>query len=286
MLADRRVLDGLDSLELELELDLGAGPGPGARAWSSVWPKLLAVTLFVAAWQAIAWSGWRPDYVLPGPGDVAPVFADVVTTPVFWKALGITMQRALLGFALALLIGSLVGVAVSHVRVLRVAVGSMITGLQTMPSIAWFPLAVLLFTLSESAIFFVVVLGAAPSIANGFISGVDHVPPLLLRAGRVVGARGVAMYRHVVIPAALPSVVAGLKQGWAFAWRSLMAGELLVIVPGRPSIGSRMQFARDLSDTPLLISYMIVLLVVGVVVDAVFGAVDGALRRRRGLIGG
>jgi NitT/TauT family transport system permease protein len=169
--------------------------------------------------------------------------------------------------------------------VLRVGVGSMITGIQTMPSIAWFPLAILLFQLSESAILFVVVLGAAPSIANGIIGGVDHVPPLLLRAGRVVGARGVAMYRHVVLPAALPSVVAGLKQGWAFAWRSLMAGELLVIVPGKPSIGTRLQFTREMSDVPALIAYMVVLLVIGVVVDSVFGTVDRELRRRRGLVG-
>ena len=104
----------------------------------------------------------------------------------------------------------------------------MITGLQTMPSIAWFPLAILLFQLSEGAITFVVVLGAAPSIANGLIAGVDHVPPVLLRAGHMMGARGLDKFRHVVLPASLPSFVGGLKQGWAFAWRSLMAGELLV----------------------------------------------------------
>jgi NitT/TauT family transport system permease protein len=153
-----------------------------------------------------------------------------------------------------------------------------------MPSIAWFPLAILLFKLSESAILFVVVLGAAPSIANGIIAGVDHVPPLLVRAGRTIGARGLALYRHVIVPAALPTVVAGLKQGWAFAWRSLMAGELLVIVAGHPSIGSRLQFARELSDSPALISYMVVLLVIGVLVDSVFGAVDGRIRRGRGLL--
>lgn len=102
------------------------------------------------------------------------------------------------------------------------------------PSIAWFPFAILLFGLSEGAILFVIVLGAAPSIANGLISGVDHTPPLRLRAGKILGARGVASWRHVVIPAALPAIVAGLKQGWAFAWRSLMAGELLVILASRP----------------------------------------------------
>jgi NitT/TauT family transport system permease protein len=281
MLADARVLDGLDSLALGDE----RRPPAWVRAWGSLWPKLLAVALFVLAWQAVVWSGWKPDYVLPGPTTVAPALGDLVTTHVFWKAVAITMQRALVGFAAAVVIGGLAGVAVARVRVLRVGVGSMITGIQTMPSIAWFPLAILLFQLSESAILFVVVLGAAPSIANGIIGGVDHVSPLLLRAGRVLGARGFALYRHVVLPAALPSVVAGLKQGWAFAWRSLMAGELLVIVPGKPSIGTRLQFTREMSDVPALIAYMIVLLAIGVVADSVFAAVDRELRNRRGLRG-
>ena len=139
------------------------------------------------------------------------------------------MRRAAVGFALALVIGVLVGGVVASSRIARSAVGSLITGLQTMPSIAWFPLAILLFQLSEGAIMFVVVLGAAPSIANGLIAGVDHVPPILLRAGHGDGRRRRwPSFRHVVLPASMPSFVGGLKQGWAFAWRSLMAGELLV----------------------------------------------------------
>jgi NitT/TauT family transport system permease protein len=128
-----------------------------------------------------------------------------------------------------------------------------------------------------------VLLGAVPSIANGLVAGVDHVPPLYLRAGRVLGARGLRLYRRVVLPAALPAYVGGMKQGWAFAWRSLLAGELLVIIPGTTSIGTRLQFARDFSDTPLLLSYMVVLLVIGLVVDAAFNRVDRTLRRRHGL---
>jgi NitT/TauT family transport system permease protein len=177
-----------------------------------------------------------------------------------------------------------VGLAVARVRVLRAAVGSMITALQTMPSIAWFPLAILLFQLTEEAIFFVVVLGAAPAIANGVIAGVDYIPPLLLRAGRNIGARGLGLYRHVIAPAALPATVAGLKQGWAFAWRSLMAGELLVVIATKSSLGAQLNFARELSDAPWLLSTMIVILVLGLLVDAAFGAVDHAIRARWGLL--
>jgi NitT/TauT family transport system permease protein len=274
-----QVLDGLDLLETSPE----RGPRWRDRAWSAAWPKLAALALVVGAWQAVVWSGWREPYLLPGPGTVATELRELAAQGVFWKAIAITLRRAAVGYAIAVALGALVGIAIARVRVLRVAVGSMITGLQTMPSIAWFPLAILLFQLSESAILFVVVLGAAPSVANGIIAGVDHVPPLLVRAGRVVGAHGTSLYRHVVLPAALPSVLSGLKQGWAFAWRSLMAGELLVIVANRPSIGARLQFARELSDAPALVAYMIVILTIGIIVDAAFAHADRTLRNRRGL---
>ncbi len=271
---------GLDALEAHLE----SHPSRARQIWTTVWPKLAAIAIALLAWQAVVWSGWREDYQLPGPDRVLPELFNLLGTGKFWRAVGITMRRAVTGYALALVIGSLLGIAVARGRLLRSAVGSLITGLQTMPSIAWFPLAILLFGLTEQAIMFVVVLGAAPSIANGLIAGVDHVPPLMVRAGRMLGAKGLNLYRHVVLPAALPTYVAGLKQGWAFAWRSLMAGELLVIVANRPSIGDQLQFAREISAADLMMALMIVILVIGIVVDTFFGRADMIIRRRRGLI--
>ena len=272
---------GLDALDLP-----AAAPRAGAaRVWSAVWPKAAAVALGLGLWQLVAASGWKPAWVLPGPLPVLGELGRGLRTGELLSALATTGRRALTGFALATLIGLAVGSLVARVRLLRLAFGSLITGLQTMPSIAWFPLAILLFQLSEQAILFVVVLGAAPAIANGLIAGADHVPPLLLRAGTVLGARGLRLYRHVVLPASLPSVVTGLKQGWAFAWRSLMAGELLVIIANRPSIGVQLQVARDFADAEALLATMILILVLGVVVDAlVFGAAERAVRRRRGLL--
>jgi NitT/TauT family transport system permease protein len=254
-----------------------------AGTWRAAWPKLAAVGLFVLVWQAIAWSGWRPAYVLPGPQAVATTLAELARTPTFWTALLTTGIRAVVGFAIAVTAGTLLGLAVARFGVLRAAVGSLLTGLQTMPSITWFPLAILLFQLSEQAIAFVVVLGAAPSIANGIISGIDHVPPAFTRLGTVLGARGWRLYQHIVVPAALPAYVAGLNQGWAFAWRSLMAGELLVIISARPSLGSRLAFAQELGNAPSLIAYMVVILVAGMLADAVFSAGSRRLRARRGL---
>jgi NitT/TauT family transport system permease protein len=275
-----RELAGLDALELSRP----PARGLFLRVWSSLWPKLAAIGVALLVWQIVVWSGWRPDYVLPGPVPVFEELGNQLGQAGFWHAVGITLQRAAVGYVLAVLIGSVVGAAVARIPPLRRAVGSLITGLQTMPSIVWFPLAILLFKLGEGAILFVVVLGAAPSVANGLISGIDHIPPLMLRSGRVLGARGLGLFRLVILPAAMPAFVGGLKQGWAFAWRSLMAGELLVIVANQPSLGARLEFARQFSEAGTLIALMIVVLVIGILADSVFSAADRSIRRRWGLI--
>ena len=273
---------GMDALELGGKGDKGSR---GRRIWRSAWPKLAAVVIVLAGWQIVVWTHWRPEYLLPGPRAVFGDLGSLVTTADFWDGVRKTLTRAATGFLLAVVIGTAIGAAVSRFAPLRAAIGSLITGLQTMPSIMWFPLAILLFQLSEGAILFVVVIGAAPSVANGLISGIDYVPRTWLRVGQVLGMKGFAKYRHLILPASLPSFISGLKQGWAFSWRSLMAGELLVIVPGALSIGVRMQQARDLTDSTLVISYIIVVLVIGILIDVLFNAADNALRKRWGLTG-
>ena len=253
------------------------------QVWEWWWPKLLAIVLVLGAWQIVVWSGWRPEYVLPGPVETLQTFAQMLTGERFWSSLLTPMTRAITGFALALLIGTAIGILTARITPLRLAVGSLITGLQTMPSIAWFPLAILLFGINESAIMFVVVLGAAPSIANGVITGIDNVPPSYWRLGTVLGAGPVAMYRDIILPAALPTYVGGLTQGWAFAWRSLMAGELLVIIAEKPSLGSSLEFYRQLSKTPELLATMLAILMIGMLVDGIFSSAARKLRERRGL---
>ena len=273
-------LAGLDALETVIEPTQSLP----SRLWAMLWPKLLAIVIVVGGWQLVVMSGWKPEFVLPSPFTVFDRLWQDMQTAEFWNAVNVTMQRAIKGYALALVIGVAIGLAVSRSRVLRAAVGSLITGLQTMPSVAWFPLAILLFKLTDAAIMFVIVLGAAPSIANGLIHGVDHVPPIMLRAGRVLGARGFSAYRHVILPAALPSFTAGLKQGWAFSWRSLMAGELLVIIAKSKSLGFLLASNRELVDAPGLMATMIVILVIGIIVDALFFAqIEKRLRHRWGL---
>ena len=254
-----------------------------SRLWAWVWPKLLAIGLVLVAWQLVVWSGWRPEYVLPGPIPTLQAAWEMMGTDRFWSAIATTMTRAVLGFSLALLIGTTIGILVARVNPLRLAVGALITGLQTMPSISSFPLAILQFGINERAILFVVILGAAPSIANGVISGIDHVPPAFWRLGQVLGAGPFAMYRNIILPAALPGYVGGLTQGWSFAWRSLMAGELLVIIAERPSLGAQLEFARQLAKAPQLLGTMLVILIIGMLVDGLFSSAARRLRQRRGL---
>jgi NitT/TauT family transport system permease protein len=274
-----RELAGIDALELSVP----AAPNHAKAIWSELWPKLLAVAIFLGAWQVVVWTHWKPSYVLPGPVPSFKAFFDSRT--LLRRAATDTLERGVVGFALAIVIGTVIGIATASSRVLRSGIGSMITGLQTMPSIAWFPLAIVLFGLSSWAVLFVVILGAAPSIANGLLSGFDNIPPILLRAGRVLGARGWSSLRHVVIPASLPSFVGGLKQGWSFAWRSLLAGELIGAAPGSHALGQVLDANRNLNDYTGIMATMIAIFLVGVILDAlVFGQLDRVVRKRHGLI--
>jgi NitT/TauT family transport system permease protein len=274
------MIEAIDQLE---ELPPAPPGNPFARrVYTAAWPKLLAIAIVFAIWELIHLSGWK-KLIFPGPGAVLASLWDQAGTGLFWHAIGTTVQRAVVGFALAVLIGAVTGALVSRIAPLRAAVGSLITGLQTMPSIAWFPFAIILFGVSTTAIMFVIVLGAAPSIANGLIAGVDYTPPLLLRAGTMMGLRRWSLYRHLILPASLPAFVAGLRQGWAFAWRSLMAGELLVIIANQPSLGVLLSTDQDQSDMAAATAIIIVILILGIVVHTLFGLADRTIRRRWGL---
>ena len=254
------------------------------KAWNALWPKLLAIGIVLGVWELIHVSGWK-KLIFPAPGPTLANLWDQLQTAELWHAIATTCERAVIGFGLAVVIGAVIGALVSRIPPLRAAVGSLITGLQTMPSIAWFPFAIILFGISTTTILFVIVLGAAPSIANGLIAGVDYTPPLLLRAGKMMGLRRLSLYRYLILPASLPAFVAGLKQGWAFSWRSLVAGELLVIIANQPSLGALLSADQDQADMQGATSIIIVILILGIIVDMLFGVADRAIRRRWGLTG-
>jgi NitT/TauT family transport system permease protein len=271
----------LEALDTEPSRDQ-QGRRLATRAWTSLWPKVLAIAIVLVVWQLIYVSGYK-KLIFPGPAATLSNLWDQLGTALLWHAIGVTVQRAVIGFGLAVLIGTVIGALVSRIAPLRAAVGSLITGLQTMPSIAWFPFAIILFGGNTTAILFVVVLGAAPSIANGLIAGVDYTPPLLLRAGKMMGLRRLSLYRYLILPASLPAFVAGLRQGWAFAWRSLIAGELLVQIINQPSLGVLLYNAQSQLDMESATAIIIVILILGIIAHTLFGLADRAIRRRWGL---
>jgi NitT/TauT family transport system permease protein len=253
------------------------------KAWAASWPKLLALVLALAIWQLVYLSGFKNASILPGPAKTLPDLWNQLHHALLWQAVGTTLRRALIGFALALVIGLVVGGLVSRIRPLRAGTGSLITALQTLPSIVWVPFGIILFGANTTAILFVIVMTAAPAIANGLIAGADYLPPLLLRAGKTMGLRRLSLYRHLIMPATLPAFVAGLKQGWAFGWHGLIAGEVVVIILGQPSLGVLLSNDQDQLDMAAAISIIIVILAIGIVVDLLFNLVNGRIQRRWGV---
>jgi NitT/TauT family transport system permease protein len=282
-MASDQALRGLDNLDLRPLRDRPERGRLARKAWRAAWPKLLAIVLVLFIWELITLSGWK-KYVFKGPGPVLSNLWQQMQHGMLWATIGWTLRSAATGYLLALIIGSIVGLLTARIPPVRAAIGAIITALQTMPSVVWAPFAIVLFGENNSAILFVVILGAAPSIANGLINGVDYTPPLLLRAGKTMGLHGFALYRYLILPASLPAFVAGLKQGWAFAWRSLMAAELFIAIIGQVSLGQQLDADQQNLDFTSVSAIIIVLLVIGIVVDTIFTKADMALRRRRGLL--
>src|SRR5580700_7681509 len=275
-------LAGLDALDLGDERQGADGRERAARIARTVWPKVAAIGLVWIIWELIHLSGWK-KLVLPGPGVTLSNLWAQAQTSLLWHAIGDTLERAVIGYALAVVIGTVVGLLVARIPPLRAAVGSLITGLQTMPSAAWIPFAIILFSLNTSTIVFIIVMAAAPAIANAVIAGVDYIPPLLLKSGKMIGLRGLSLTWYLVMPAALPTFMAGIKQAWAFTWHALLTAELLVLVAGVPSIGVLFQADQDQTDMPSTISIMIVIVILGILVDALFVQANKAIRKRWGL---
>ncbi len=273
---------GLDALEVG---PVEARAPLWYRVLDSALPPLLGLGLILGLWQLVI-AVYAPDN-LPGPLVVAASLQDSWSQGRVQEAVLTSLERGGLGFLLSVVVATPLGLLLSRVRVLRRAFGPIISGLQSMPSVAWVPAAILWFSLSEGTIYFVILMGAIPSIVNGTISGIDQVPPLYSRVGHVLGARGFALARFVLLPAALPGYLGGLKQGWAFSWRSLMAAELIVTSSTFGlGLGQLLDQSRQLFDMPGVLAGIIAILVVGLAVELlVFSPVERAVLRRRGLVG-
>jgi NitT/TauT family transport system permease protein len=273
---------GLDALDI---------PQPERRSGRArtvltrIWPPALALVIAVAVWQALWALAIWPEYQLPAP---AAVWAHLVESVREGELLGwfwTSVHRAFIGFGISLLVAVPLGLAIAMLGVLRRGIGPLVSGLQSLPSVAWVPAAILWFGLTDSAIYFVVLLGAVPSIANGLVSGIDQVPPILPRVGTVLGAGRLANVRYILLPAALPGFLGGLKQGWAFSWRSLMAAELIATSPDLgEGLGQVLHNGMSLSDQSLVFFAIILIFLVGVGIELlVFRPLERSVLRARGL---
>ncbi len=241
---------------------------------------MLFLLALVAAWAAASRSGLAPSWLFPSPGDVArSLWHGTRDGSIPWAILT-SMRRLLIGYSVSLVFGVLIGLGLARSKFLRDTIGTIVIGLQSLPSICWLPLALLWFGLSEAAILFVVIAGSLFSITVATEAGVRNVPPIYLRAARTMGARGMQLYLRVILPAALPGILSGMRLGWTFAWRSLMAGELLYVSGG---LGQLLETGRELGDLSRVMAVMAAIIALGLVTEVlVFGRIEARVRERWG----
>ncbi|HYX49037.1 MAG TPA: ABC transporter permease, partial [Ktedonobacteraceae bacterium] len=232
-------------------------------------------------WQCIAILGIWPDYLFPSPIEVFNALVNGFINGGFLQASLLSLQRLAIGYGISLVIGVILGLLLGRSRLLEQTLGSLILGLQALPSVCWLPLAILWLGLTDQAIIFVVVMGALFSILLGVDAGVKNTHPIYIKAARNLGAHGIALSAQVILPAALPAILNGLKQGWTFAWRSLMAGELIFFTI---SLGNLLNTGRDLNDASQIVAVMLLIIAIGVAIDSlVFSPIERRVRERWGL---
>jgi len=260
---------------------------------------LVFFLLAVAAWELACRARLWSPVLVPSPGSVARYLWEnsfapyvmgpngtYVSNPNQWQlflAGGVTMKRLLLGYLFGIALGLPLGLLTARFKVLNDTLGLLALGLQTLPSVCWVPLALLWFGQTESAMFFVVVMGTLWSVIIATDNGVRNVPPIYARAARTMGSGELHTWLHVMLPASLPFVVSGMKQGWAFAWRSLMAAEIYVTILSGFGLGHLLHYGRELNAMDQVIAIMLVIIAIGLLADKVlFSPWERYLHRRWG----
>ena len=279
--AFRELESGLDALELNVEKkrDLRSSI---LRAISPV----LALAFLILIWH-LALIIWEVEnYILPTPVEVFSSLKNQWELGNLQQAVLTSFTRGLQGFLLAILLATPLGLLLGLSKPLRTLFGPILLGLQQLPSVAWVPAAIIWFGLSPATIYAVILLGAIPSIANGLISGIDQINPIFSRVSKVLGASRIQNIRLFILPASWPGYLAGLEQGWAFAWRSLMAAELIAVSPALGlGVGQLLDVGRQLGDMSLVIAAILLILVIGVFVERIiFAPLRNRTLKRRGLL--
>jgi len=249
--------------------------------------RFLSAALFFVAllflWQAVFRAKiWSP-VLLPSPLQVANYLRGAIGDGTLSRATVITMRRLLIGYFIGIVVGLPLGLLIARWNLLRDTLGTTALGLQTLPSVCWVPLALLWFGQTEAAMLFVVVMGTLWSVIIATETGVRNVPPIYRRAALTMGSKRLHIWLKVILPASLPFIVSGMKQGWAFAWRSLMAAEIFVTILTGFGLGQLLHYGRELSAMDQVIAIMLVIVVIGLLADKIFfSPIEKFLHRRWG----
>ena len=248
------------------------------NAWMK---KTVFFVSLIIVWQAVAYSNVWASNVFPSPLDIAIDLAYMASDGSLFYGIGTSIGRLAIGLSIAVVGGIVLGVLMARVNTVNQTIGSLILGLQSIPSIAWVPLAILWFGLTDGGIIFVTTIGAIFAVTINTYTGVKNINPHYIEAGKNMGANGSKLVISVLLPAAFPYMIAGFKQGWAFAWRGVIGAEILFSFLG---LGFLLNAGRQLSDVSEIIAIMIVIMVIGMLVDgAIFKRLENKVMTRWGL---
>ena len=251
----------------------------------SILRQVIFYGLLIAIWQGFYYIGvselklWKP-YAVPNPVGVWESLLALIRQNALFGAVASSMKRVLFGYALSIAIGAFSGFLLIRFKIFTYTLKPLMLGVQTLPSICWVPFAILWFGLNERAILFVVVMGSTFSIAIAVDMAIRSVNPVFIKAARTMGAKGLNLYVKVVLPASLPMLITGLKQGWSFAWRSLMAGEVMTATVG---LGQVLTMGRDLADINRVTLIILIIILLGVLIEKyVFTTLENKVLKRMG----
>lgn len=237
--------------------------------------------LLFGTWQAVISLHWAPDYLFPSPYQVFKRLYELIIEGFMLPSIQATLVRMGIGYSIAAAIGLTIGMIMGISTVAHACMKSLFLGLQTLPTAAWAPLSLLIFGLKDQGIYFVIVMSAAPAIAIATADGILNIPPIYLRAARTLGTPGVMMPFRIIVPAALPAIVTGIKLGWTLGWHGAVSAELIKSTVG---LGFLLNMGRELNDAPQVFAVMILTILFGLLLDRfLFGLFEKRIRRRWGL---
>jgi len=228
----------------------------------------------------VYFSFWNVNY-FPSPLEVIKRLVVLFTSTKLWSYIADSLNTVFIGYAISIVLGILTGFIITHFKFLNENLIGLLWGLQTLPNVCWLPFAILWFGENQKAVIFVIAIGSIFAISLGTISGINNINPVYIKSAKSLGAKGVKAYINVIIPASLPGIISGLKQGWLFAWRALMSGEMLLATRG---LGKVLLEGRENQDIVQIVAVMFVIIAIGILVEAlVFKRIEAGIRERWGL---